>query len=381
MSTQYSSAWGHTLRQAAWRRQVGQKEAHEPIPGFFQGKSPGHAGGLLAKEEPASFSPEEAMNQGVSRIESPSVLKSQKTRTLSPEFIQAISQRGAEASHPSIPHLSLSSHRHQERHQEDGQAYDDAVASSQFFSRGYVLAMNKISLIALVFGLITLGLLFFAGGFMLAVNFVSEEAPPPAQHLIQHPQNASGSLHVPPGGVMPPQTALPPATAVPAVPVAPSPAAAAPVPAAPAAVPAPTAPVSPQSALHQEGAEAVISSVANGTASANASPVNEVRWNVGEATMVDVGVITRPYALQIGVYQDRGAASRIVDLLHMRGYHAYMVLITQSSHSPIYAVRMGGYFTQQAAHNAARHLTQKEKFKVIAIAKNNGDRVVYTQSS
>ena len=97
--------------------------------------------------------------------------------------------------------------------------------------------------------------------------------------------------------------------------------------------------------------------------------------------MVDVGAITRPYALQIGVYQDRGAASKIVDLLHMRGYHAYMVLTMQPNQGPIYAVRMGGYFTQQAAHNAARHLTQKEKFKVIAIAKNNGDRVVYTQSS
>jgi cell division septation protein DedD len=93
--------------------------------------------------------------------------------------------------------------------------------------------------------------------------------------------------------------------------------------------------------------------------------------------VVDASELTRPYALQVGIYAQRQGAQQIVNTLQRRGYQAYVVAVQMEGQGEVYAVRMGGYFTHVAAYNAAQHLTHKERFKVMAVARNNNaERVI-----
>ena len=91
---------------------------------------------------------------------------------------------------------------------------------------------------------------------------------------------------------------------------------------------------------------------------------------------VDATALTRPFSLQVGAYPTVEKAQQVVALLHRRGYNAYVVSLPLAGQGKDFAVRMGGYFTRQSALVAADHLMRKERFKIMAIAKNNAERVI-----
>jgi cell division septation protein DedD len=502
MTAQPTTAWGQTLKTASLMRQEKRGSLSEPIPTFFHEKSGPENGGqahILRSHE---------------ADERVHALTQMKQRALSPEFMRAITLTESDESVPAPL-------RHEEKYLNDSRGLNVPVEDQQ----GVVFKMNKFSLVALIVGLLLLGLMFFAGGLMLAFNFSSHEAAAPQQaQQTQQSHDHSGALtagralvtllpsgaqntvsqanqvgsvaqtvstavpasaaHAPapvagvapagasaqpaaPLGAMPGArgVAAPPAAhaapvpgAVPVAPVvvvpmthpatvpkappaaamplaqpvvalAPQPAALAPQPAvalapqqpvavpqtAPVAVAAPTPvapsqPVAPPAALQPAPAmpsqpvappaalqpvPIVPQSAAPNAAAPNypapaapapaapalTAPIPQPApagqpVAVVQGPVLDATALTRPFSLQVGAYGNLEGAQKVVTLLHRRGYNAYVVAMPLATQGKDFAVRMGGYYTRQAAMTAAEHLMRKEHFKIMAITKNNAERVI-----
>ena len=465
MTTQPTTAWGQTLKTASFMRQEKRGSLSEPIPGFFQDKPTPEGGGqvhiLRAHEAHDTVT---ALNQ-------------LKQRALSPEFMRAITL--------TEPEDSFQSQSYPEKTYAQDRPPQGAWGrgAPQESEQGVVFKMNKFSLVALIMGLLLLGLMFFAGGLMLAFNFTSQEASAP--HQAQQSHWTSGALTAGqglvtflPAGVQPkvnqatqvvgiaqavaapvpnpsvPAPGAPAAQVVPPVqgagatpplgmPAAPAPlgampgargAAAAPSGQAPVSLPLPgaSAPVSqpvyggavpppigaplpspapvPGPALQvvapqpdpgpapvgRNGVGAPAPQQAPGVR--NSGPVSGAPPVLGApppqaagvqvpqggkpvATGVkipplDATALTRPFSLQVGAYKSLEGAQKVVTLLQRRGYNAYVVALSAGVLGKDFAVRMGGYYTRQAAMTAAEHLMHKEHFKMMSITKNNAERVI-----
>ncbi|MBN9565724.1 MAG: SPOR domain-containing protein [Alphaproteobacteria bacterium] len=384
MSLHYSAAWGQTLRSASLRRQKSKPFVQEPIPTFFHGREEP----AFQTSNPEPVSQQHGIEQDLYAKSYAISSDSNFQKRFSKEFMRAITVQEREEidTVPVVPR-----YRHAQM-QEAGE-YNSIVPNTQ---QGFILNMNKLSLISLIFGLLLLGLLFFVGGFMLAINFFGDEAPqsPPVHQQAHHGQNPlAGQLiqHTPVGKYAPIASDVArivpaPAAAAPApAAAAPAPAAAAPAPAAAAPAPAAAAPAPAAAAPAPAAAAPALAPVGAAKKADNygyaASPqVLQASAQVsaqGGGAVIDASELTRPYALQVGIYTQRQGAQQIVNTLQRRGYHAYVVAVQMQGQDEVYAVRMGGYFTQAAASNAAQHLTQKERFKVMAVARNNAERVIF----
>ena len=356
MSLHYSAAWGQTLRSASLRRQKSKPFVQEPIPTFFHGREEP----AFQTSNPEPVSQQHGIEQDLYAKSYAISSDSNFQKRFSKEFMRAITVQEREEidTVPVVPR-----YRHAQM-QEAGE-YNSIVPNTQ---QGFILNMNKLSLISLIFGLLLLGLLFFVGGFMLAINFFGDEAPqsPPVHQQAHHGQNPlAGQLiqHTPVGKYAP--------IASDVARIVPAPAAAAPAPAAAAPAPAAAAPaLAPVGAAKKADNYGYAASPQVLQASAQVSAQ-------GGGAVIDASELTRPYALQVGIYTQRQGAQQIVNTLQRRGYHAYVVAVQMQGQDEVYAVRMGGYFTQAAASNAAQHLTQKERFKVMAVARNNAERVIF----
>jgi hypothetical protein len=408
MSLHYSAAWGQTLRSASLKRHKSKPLSQEPIPTFFhERQEPGfHTSSPQPDQLPHGI--EKDLFDQNHAIPNDSNFQ----KRFSKEFMRAITVQDHEEMEtvPVVP-------RFRKPQMQEAGEYNSIVSNTQ---QGFILNMNKLSLISLIFGLLLLGLLFFVGGFMLAINFFGDEAPQsaPQHHQVQHGHNPlAGQLiqHTPAGKFAPtissvaqvaahppaaaapaaapaahppaaapapaPAAAHPPAAAAPAAhPPAPAPAAAHPPAAAPAAHPPAAAPAAHPPAAHPPAAHPPAANKAenygNGVTPQPMQASAQTLPHAGGEAVIDASELTRPYALQVGIYTQRQGAQQIVSTLQRRGYHAYVVALQMQGQGEVYAVRMGGYFTQAAAYNAAQHLTQKERFKVMAVAQNNAEKVI-----
>ena len=462
MTAQPTTAWGQTLKTASLMRQENRGNLSEPIPTFFHEKAMTESG-----SQSHILRSRETDDRG-------NAFTQESERALSPEFMRAITLTEFDEPSPA------------QAWREDGYLNEPrGLSLPRESQQGVMFNMNKFSLVALIVGLLLLGLMFFAGGLMLAFNFSSHETAAPQQTQQSHdhsgaatagralvtllpsgaqntvsqanqvgnvaqtvataapasvpPAQASaaapaavapvagvspvqpggqpagpallgpmpgarGAAAIPPtpsaaapvtspvvaahpiaGSVASPGAAgsvAPPAAVLqaPAHPLAPAPAVAgAPGPVMPAHPGAPAAlqpvPGTP-SALSPStpGASAPTAPLVTGPALGPAPagrPIAAVQEPILDAT-----ALTRPFSLQVGAYGSLEGAQKVVTLLHRRGYNAYVVAMPLATPGKDFAVRMGGYYTRQAAMTAAEHLMRKERFKIMAITKNNAERVI-----
>ncbi len=175
------TAWGQTLRTAARMGHERREGFSDPVPKFFHQKQDAESSGqkhVLRSHDVDS------------RVQT---LTHLKQRVLSPEFMRAITLSASEVQEQSfVPRQEMQSSAHEKQ--------EFSLDEQQ----GVVFKMNKFSLITLILGLLFLGLMFFAGGLMLAFNFSDREIAAPVQaqsHDHSHTLAASRQLVtlLPPG--------------------------------------------------------------------------------------------------------------------------------------------------------------------------------------